>query len=133
MRELSSVPKPAVTLSRLRRDPDLPRLALVLALVLLVQALLPLQTHTIVVRTATGVAVQVCTLHGVPVPDQTPPARDPAAMLFSQLAAELLPGALPVTPAAHWVDLTPRHDDAIPFVSDPGPLHARIRAPPAIG
>ena len=114
-----------------------------LALVLLAQGLIPLQSHTRLAVDDAGIVVAVCTLEGVveqallpeldPQPAPAAPEFDPnPAMLFSQLMAEamLVLDAIPPT----WLSLQ---------VSEPPPLVigtpagrpqrlTSIRAPPSL-
>lgn len=120
-----------MTLAQLHRDPDLPRLALTLALVLLVQALLPLQSHTRMTAGADGIARQVCTLGGAPPDDPGHPGRDTPAMLFSQLAAELLPGTAGVAAPTLLAEVAVRAPAPVPATGQTPPPRTRIRAPPS--
>ncbi|MFM1892227.1 MAG: hypothetical protein RLZ44_1304 [Pseudomonadota bacterium] len=130
MRELPQSANRAVILARLHHNPDLPRLAAVLVLVVLAQVLLPLQSHTRVVRTTDGIARQICTWDGTRTTDPERSERDSPAMLFSQLAAELLPGITAPPP------LLGGGASTLPLAEQPGaaPLSAavvfRSRAPP---
>jgi len=115
----------------------------ILALVLLAQGLIPLQSHTRLAVNEAGIVVAVCTLEGVVEQklqldiDQQPTPVDPdsppnPAMLFSQLMAEALLAVDAVQPL--WLALQ---------VSEPAPAvigtlvrrpHrlASIRAPPSL-
>lgn len=80
------------------------RMAHALAMLLLVQLLIPLQAHSRISHDGRGLVVLVCTLDGfkqVRIPTETPdavPAPLSPAMLFSDLVHDLSP-ALSVTPS----------------------------------
>ena len=114
-------------LHRLRHSPDSPRLAAVLALVLLAQALLPLGAHSDYAQDDAGRWLLVCTLAG-----EAPPGGDEAehrpapGILFAQLAGYLLGPDVPapLSPELAPIRLAPQ--------SAPSPVARQRVAGPAI-
>jgi hypothetical protein len=93
-------------LERLQQSCLTQRLAKTLALLLLVQLMLPLQAHSRLVRSASGMTVLVCTLQGPRDmrldlsghhPGSTPPHAS-AAMAFSKLLNNISPLLRPLRP-----------------------------------
>ena len=108
-----------------------------LVLVLCVQTLIPIQSHTRWAQTPDGRLVEVCTLQGGVVVDAATgaPVADlldtrTAAMDFSQLMTAAVSGTVSVQPA--WLALvTVEHPPAV--LGAPiqrSAQHTRIRAPP---
>ena len=89
-------------LNRFRSEPDLPRLAATLALVVLAQVLLPTQAHSRMAQTIDGRAFEVCTWGGgtADLGDDEQPKRASAALWFSQLAGDLTAGSLSTLPVS---------------------------------
>lgn len=108
------------------------------ALLLLVQAFVPIQSHTRWAVADDGKVVEVCTLHGsVSVDPATgePLAQDDdrtAAMAFSLLMAGALSGHIEIQPA--WLALlsTPVPPAVIGMPTQRPLRHAHIRAPPSL-
>ncbi len=122
----------ATALNRLRYDPELPRLAAVMAMLCLAQLILAPQTHTHMGKTIDGAAVVLCTWDTDAVTVDDAPAKRTAALSFSALNAELLVGGqLPVS--THRFTSAALHHDAAPLPIDtPVIHHASIRAPPPV-
>lgn len=113
-------------------------LRILLALLILVQGLLPLQAHTVLVRDAQGHAVVVCTWQGprnetlvlAGDPPSAPSDQPTPAMLFSEaLAAADLPH-LPPPPVALYTPSDSVAESARTTVVSPRLATHPIRAPP---
>lgn len=110
-----------------------------MASLLLIQALIPIQSHTRWELADNGQVVEVCTMHpgasvntaGSEAPAQQDDDRT-AAMAFSLLLAEALSGHFDVQPA--WLALlsTPVPPAVIGMPAQRPLRHARIRAPPSL-
>lgn len=110
----------------------------VMTMLMLAQALFPIQSHTRWALADDGQVIEICTLHGSVSVDPSsgePTQQDDdrtAAMSFSMLMAEALSGHFEVQPA--WLALlsTPVAPAVIGKAAQSAPRHAPIRAPPSL-
>jgi len=117
-------------LSRLRYDPKLPRLAVVVAIVLAAQALLTPQTHSYMGKTLDGVAMVLCKWDTNDNTLDDTPTSDSPALTFSALAAELLGNAHPAIIELPSARVVMHHPTPTARADQPTRHHAFIRAPP---
>jgi len=120
-----------MVLHRLRHSPDSPRLAVVVAAVLLAQALLPLGAHSEYAQDEAGKWALICTLAGEAAPGGDEAGHQPApGILFAQLAGHLLGPDVAPPPSPGLAPIRPG-PTAAPAPATPQRLAGpAIRAPP---
>lgn len=117
-------------LSRLRYDPELPRLAVAVAIILLAQALVTPQTHTYVEKTLDGFALVLCTWDtNTDSVDDAATSHSPA-LIFSSLTAELIGNVQPSLIELSAPRIALHHPTPTTRTDQPTQIHAFIRAPP---